>query len=431
MLRIFCLDIKSVVLAVSTGALALTSPFASAHKPAVMNDPEAAKAVVAPPALQPPAIIPTRCAVNAAKLDSAFPSGSAGTCSTSGDARFSLLIAPEVAPPINCSAWYAFRLTPQKAGTVTIDLNYTACGHRYWPKVSTDGVNWDYLPKKSVTIEDNQGIKKASIKVKLGKQPVFVAGQEIIVGPTYDAWLANLSQSPDAALSQLGLSAEKRPIPMLRIKQAGSAPHEQVVLIGRQHPPEVSGALAMFPFVEAILSDDPVAKRFRARFETVVVPFVNPDGVARGHWRHNTGGTDLNRDWGPFVQPETKLLEELLKQIAMDPHQNLRLFIDFHSTQKDVVYTLPDSSATKPADYTRLWLDRYQERMPGYKVKRDPAHNVGSAVSKAYVYDTYQVPTATFELGDETDRKLIKKIGHEAALAMMETLLASPTPDQE
>jgi len=35
------------------------------------------------------------------------------------------------------------------------------------------------------------------------------------------------------------------------------------------------------------------------------------------------------------------------------------------------------------------------------------------------------VPAVTFEIGDETDRKLIARIGRQAALAMMETLLAT------
>jgi len=63
--------------------------------------------------------------------------------------------------------------------------------------------------------------------------------------------------------------------------------------------------------------------------------------------------------------------------------------------------------------------------MPGYEVRRDARHTVGRPISKAYVFDTYGVPGITFELGDETDRKLIKRIGRESANAMMETLLAT------
>ena len=38
----------------------------------------------------------------------------------------------------------------------------------------------------------------------------------------------------------------------------------------------------------------------------IVYPLMNPDGVDEGHWRHNTGGIDLNRDWAHYNQPETR-----------------------------------------------------------------------------------------------------------------------------
>ena len=132
-------------------------------------------------------------------------------------------------------------------------------------------------------------------------------------------------------------------------------------MVGRQHPPEVTGALAMLPFVEELLSDTDLAKKYRARFETTIVPMLNPDGVVKGYWRHNTGSTDLNRDWGPFKQPETRLMQKLLQDIAADPAERLRFFVDFHSTQRDVFYTIPDSLPSDPPHYLKIWLDRYQE----------------------------------------------------------------------
>ncbi len=372
---------------------------------------------------------PNRCQSSAVTLDTRFPAGNIASCNMPGERRIKVTITPENAPPINCSAWYAFRLTPRKPGRVTIELNYTACGHRYWPKISEDGQNWTYLPKKAVRVEDDGGVKKARIKVKLGKRSLFVSAQEIIVPATYEAWVNQTAQSPDADRWNLGKSTEGRNIPALAIKQENSAPKEQVLLIGRQHPPEVTGALAMFRFVETLLGNDPLAKRFRVRFETIVVPMLNPDGVTRGHWRHNVGGVDLNRDWGPFTQPETKLMDGLLKEIARDPDKKLRLFMDFHSTQKDVFYSIPDENQTSPPLFIRNWLARLQEKMPNYKVNRDARHDPTRPVSKAYVYEAYGVPTITFELGDETDRKLIGQMARNAAIAMMETLLDTKAPN--
>jgi hypothetical protein len=368
---------------------------------------------------------PSLCENRAAAVDRNFPTGAYVKCETAGKKRFTLTIAPEDDGEINCSAWYAFRLTPARKGRVTIDLNYTKCGHRYWPKISEDGVNWTYLPTKAVTIEGEGEEKSTRISVKLRGEPVFIAGQEILPPSVYDAWIDQLSVGPDAERWLLGKSAEGRDIPAVTIAALDQPQRETVVLVGRQHPPEITGALAMFPFVETLLGDSDLAKRYRARFQTIVVPMLNPDGVMRGHWRHNTGGVDLNRDWGPFTQPETKLMQGLFEGIASDPERNLRLMLDFHSTQQDIFYTIPDELPTDPAFFTRDWLARLQERMPDYVVTRDARHVVGRPISKAYVFDTYGVPGVTFELGDETDRNLIDRIGREAAIAMMETLLAT------
>jgi len=144
--------------------------------------------------------------------------------------------------------------------------------------------------------------------------------------------------------------------------------------------------------------------------------------------RHNTGGVDLNRDWGPFTQPETVLIQNVLTSIDSDPSRDLRVLIDFHSTNKDVFYTIPDELPTDPELFTKKWLQLFQTRMPDYEVNRDARHVVGRPISKAHVYDTYGVPGITLEIGDKTDRELIKRIGRESAIAMMQTMLDTPSP---
>ncbi len=366
-----------------------------------------------------------RCQTDKVTIDTDFPTGNFASCQETGPDQVTIKIAPEDAPPINCSAWYAFRLNPRNAGTVTINLDYEFCGHRYWPKTSTDGQTWTSVKPEAVVISEIDGVKQAQISLHYGEKPLFVAGQEIIAPSDYQTWIEKVSQSPDVTEWVLGQSLEKRNIPAMTIKAPGPRPREQIILIGRQHPPEITGALALFPFVETLLSDDPVAIRFRERFETVVVPMLNPDGVARGHWRHSTGHKDLNRDWGPFTQPETRLMGRLLEEIDADPARNLRLFIDFHSTQKDVFYTIPDDYPTSPPLFLKNWLARLSAAMPDYSINRDANHNLDQPNSKNYVYSQYRVPTVTFEIGDETDRRLIARLGREAAMAMMEELLAS------
>ncbi|WP_173206488.1 M14-type cytosolic carboxypeptidase [Sphingopyxis sp. BSNA05] len=160
-----------------------------------------------------------RCETDNVALDTAFPSGNVASCRPSGSKRIEVTLAPEDKPPINCSAWYAFRLTPRKPGKITLMLNYEACGHRYWPKISTDGVNWDYLPKKFVKVEEVDGLKRARVTVKLDNVPLFVSAQEILPPSVYNAWLGQTAKSPAAESWLLGKSAEGRDIPALTIRK--------------------------------------------------------------------------------------------------------------------------------------------------------------------------------------------------------------------
>ncbi|TRD12122.1 peptidase M14 [Erythrobacter insulae] len=369
------------------------------------------------------------CETQAARIDKDFVTGAYASCEATSKKRFKLTIAPEDEGDINCSAWYAFRVNANRRTRIKVHLDYTKCGHRYWPKISTDGVNWEFMKSKYVLVEGERGERTAQITLKVGKDPVFVAAQEILPPSIYDAWLQEREKALFATVDLLGRSAQGREIKLLRIAEPDAKQRETVVLVGRQHPPEVTGALAMLPFVETVMGDTELAKAYRARFETLTVPLLNPDGVVLGHWRHNSGGVDLNRDWGPFTQPETLVMSGLLKQIDEDPARDLRVLIDFHSTGRDVFYTIPDELPTDPELFTKKWLALYQERMPDYEVSRDARHEEGRPISKAHAFDVYGAPGITFEIGDETDRELIKRIGRESAIAMMVTMLETPQPE--
>lgn len=368
-----------------------------------------------------------KCASKFAALDIDFPSGNIAQCDRVKNNLLEIMIAPEDEPPINCSPWYAFRLSPKKAKIMHIRLQYSACGHRYWPKISYDGENWQPLDAKNIKITQVDGRDEALLSIVMDDRDMFVAAQELITADDYNDWMDGLMNQHKTLISKsiLGHSAEGRSIAMLRVKDdsATEKAKENVVIIGRQHPPEITGALALFAYVETLMADTKLARAYRARFETIIVPMLNPDGVYNGYWRHSTGHIDLNRDWGPFTQPETQLMDKLLQSIEKSPQQDLRFFMDFHSTQNDIFYTIPDESPTNPPLFLKKWLDSLQVKMPDYAVKRDANHNLTQANSKNYVHKRYGVPTVTYEMGDETDREQIKLIAQNAAIAMMETLL--------
>lgn len=373
------------------------------------------------------------CSDGSTTISGGFEGAAFARCEVVGPDHFRLTIVPEDARVTNCSAWYAFRADTSQSRRVVIELSYGKCGHRYRPKVRSSSTDWTVLPAEAVKLDyskrrtDGEGkaVADATILLSLQSGATAVAGQPFLLPGDYSAWLDQLAKSPVVTRSLLGRSLEGRPIEMIAIREPGSAPSRQVVLTGRQHPPETTGAIAMLAFTERLLESDQLAGTYRARYSTSVVPLLNPDGVVHGNWRHNMGQTDLNRDWGPFAQPETRLMRDLLARLAGSPGQRLRLFVDFHSTHFDTVYTLSNDQVTDPAGFTEKWMAAYQALLPEQKVRVQPGYNAKLPTAKTWVYQTYRVPTATYEIGDETDPVQIRRSARAAAEAMMATLLAS------
>ena len=366
----------------------------------------------------------TSCDLGDLRIEADFPAARADGCFRQSADQVAVLVMPEAAD-INPSPWYAFRVTSDRQRHLKATLVYGTSKHRYWPKVSEDGVTWRRLAEDAVSVADDG--RTATLRLDVGPQPLWVAGQEIWPSARHQAWLDGWRGKPGITVSQLGWSLQRRPIGMLQTDVGEVRPHT-VVLVGRQHPPEVPGAFAFQAFVETVLDDSVLSRRFRAIHRVVAIPELNPDGVQMGYWRQNAGGMDINRDWGPFRQPETRLMRDLLASIEEDPHTRLSVFLDFHATQRDVFYTQEDEEPVTPSLFEKRWLGRLQERMPGYEVNRKAGHQAGYPTAKTWVFETYRVPSVTFEIGDETPRDLIAKLGVEAARAMMETLLEDAPP---
>ena len=203
-----------------------------------------------------------------------------------------------------------------------------------------------------------------------------------------------------------------------------------VVLIGRQHPVEVPGAIAMRAFVDEGLGTSDLAREFRERYMLLILPLINPDGVALGHARHNDGLQDLNRDWGPFTQPETQSVAALLEELdraGIAP----RLMLDFHATKETdtmIFYTQMPDDGTSPKGFATTWLDRVDERVD-FEFKHDPRPPSGLDNTKNYFFSRYGIPAITYEIADELERDLIAEHTPVFARQMMRTMLEAPKPD--
>lgn len=232
-------------------------------------------------------------------------------------------------------------------------------------------------------------------------------------------WAQSVAESTGLKLTTLGRSAQGRRI--IALGSDGRQP-ETVVITGRQHPPELTGALALRYFVERLTSGDDLSRRFRHRFGLLVVPMMNPDGVAEGLWRHDTAGTDLNRDWGPFQRPETRLMRDAL-EAPVNAGAPPALLVDFHSTWRDVLYTQPDDAPGTRAELPGTWHQAINDRLDEPDIQRSDDRNPGRPTLKTWAHETFQIPGITFEIGDETAEARIRTLAVIAAEELMTLLL--------
>ncbi len=364
------------------------------------------------PELSAPAIAAPGCATSQVEIAFDFAGASQSTCVIEGERAFRIVVTPEHAPPINPSPWYAFRYHAQPGGDVAIAIDYPLAEHRYAPKL-TDAQGTRIL----AFAEEAEG-KVASFAVPPGEG--LVSGQEIFGAARYAASAEKLERSSHVDRTILGSSWDGNDIVGLRMGDP-AAPH-LIVLLGRAHPPEVSGAVAMETFLEEIVAGYEAGTIDPATYQVLVVPLLNPDGVMRGHWRANLGGTDLNRDWGVFSQPETAAVGAWLD--GLDPAIRPVLMIDFHSTRTNLFY-VQGAEETDPSQETFLqdWLGRNSEAIEGYSftIERRNA-NPGSGTSKNWFNERFGIPAYTYEVGDEADRTAVADAARVFARSLMPAL---------
>lgn len=134
-----------------------------------------------------------------------------------------------------------------------------------------------------------------------------------------DAWpypyqktveLVNQRESayPDAVeVEVIGQSAEGRDMHALRVSDPDASAsitaseQQHVISVARQHPGEVFGAWHQEAMLDAVIegyaADGEFASELPEEFVWHFLPNANPDGLFRGHHRHDSVGTDQNRAW--------------------------------------------------------------------------------------------------------------------------------------
>ncbi|NJC26588.1 M14 family metallopeptidase [Neolewinella antarctica] len=362
---------------------------------------------------------------NGLKLDNQFPAARLSRVTDQGD-HLAAWTEPENAP-INTSPWYAFRVVAPRDTTVTVQLNYPAHAvHRYWPKLSTDRTEWTRLDSSALSVDSSARV--ATLQLQLAaRKPLYVSAQEIIDSRDVRAWADGLTKNANVSLGVIGQSLENRPLLRLTIKAPGAKKKlPTVVLLSRQHPPEVTGFLALQGFLDGLLSD-PRLSEFLQSYQLLIYPLLNPDGVDRGHWRHTAAGIDGNRDWAYYRQPETRQVADDIVATTRKRRTSVVLGLDFHSTWKDVYYT-HDTSVRPPSvlgDFKGRWLAGIEREIGGDFRINEEAEPIGKPTTMSWFRTQFGAEGITYEIGDNTPRDFVERKGRVSARVMITELLSA------
>ncbi len=146
---------------------------------------------------------------------------------------------------------------------------------------------------------------------------------------------ADAAQSPLVRVVSLGkASGGRRDLWLVRLADPDADPKQtlRLLVLCRQHGEEPASTEALLHLIRSTASGgDPALRSQLSHVTLYIVPMVNPDGAGAGT-RVNGRGADLNRDWGLFIQPETRAVASAAKLIQP------ALVVDAHNWDGDDEY---------------------------------------------------------------------------------------------
>jgi predicted deacylase len=363
-------------------------------------------------------VLNKQCLTSIVLVDFDFPGAGNLSCEIINSQHIKLFINSETDDSINPSPWFAIRKS-KHSENIKIELDYGNYNYRYNPKISSDNKVWDNLNMLNILKKNNDKILVIDFLPSNKKQ--YIASQEIITQSWYYNWFNELKETGKVRSETIGFSVLKKPITMFFIETDIKNPY--IIILGRQHPPEVTGAFALKGFIDQLVSPSQLSQNFLNQYNIIFVPLMNPDGVDNGHWRYNVNKIDLNRDWGTFSQPETIAINE--KLIRLTANSKLALFIDFHSTYKNIFYISENSSNNLSKFSLENWINNSSSGLLGigYNFQLINSSNKDNGVSKNYIYNKYNIPSMTYEVSDSEDRKKIKQSSSILATELMKFLV--------
>lgn len=238
-----------------------------------------------------------------------------------------LALRPDSAAPIK--QWFHWKARVERGGPVEYkiinasEVGHGGCWDGYRALASYDMEKWFRVP----TTFDGRTL---TIRHTPDRRVVYYAYFAAYPLARHQAVITRAEASRRARVTCIGKSLEQRPIEVIEIGKVGG-PRRKIWIITRQHAGETQGQWAVEGILERLLDDrDPLADALLDKAVFFIVPNMNPDGSARGNFRTNVAGRDLNREWGgpsPQASPEVVCVRDTLRDTGVD------MFLDFHGEE--------------------------------------------------------------------------------------------------
>lgn len=186
------------------------------------------------------------------------------------DSTVAISINPEN-EPINNSAYYSFLIWSKDKKEIYLKFEYPSkYKHRYVPKIKRVNSGWEQLKNEDVVKEGNGAI----VRLDIDKTPILVSAQELSTSTDTEKWVNSLITGKEEYIRLLSAGKSKffRDIPVLDIYKGTKHKKPIVVLMTRQHPPEVTGFFAYQFFLETILSESQLSNIFFGKLQGFGIP---------------------------------------------------------------------------------------------------------------------------------------------------------------
>lgn len=288
------------------------------------------------------------------------------------------------------------------------------------------GQEWERAPAADLTPEGCEFRVPGAKAVELAWYRPYPIGH-------YEDWLGRLNRHPRVTTSNLG-------VPGLDCVRVGEPGGPTVVVIGRQHPGESMASFCIEGLASSLLES--AEEDGELPGQVLMIPIMNPAGVAQGRHRLSNALVDYNRSWSTSDgrSQEVEIVRRMLSDLP-----RLDLFLDIHGDEET---TTCDSYLRRlPARILSRRGRRLQESFLG-QIGADPKStqvlNARSAIRSVirrqlrrlrdyrapspgqkqsavdFVSRTYRVPAYTIEVSaHRADPERAREIGEAAGRALV------------